>query len=88
MPLHIWLPKHKYIILGGLFVLTGGLFYYILLGNLYLFLLIVNTPFFNNFSVPTNLFFISFIPVKLYSNADSMKINILKENKSKAGVYQ
>jgi hypothetical protein len=29
-----------------------------------------------------------FIPAKFYSNADTLKENIIKENKNKSGVYR
>jgi len=40
------------------------------------------------FSIPNfELVYMSFIPFKIYENADKEKSNIITENKGKAGIY-
>lgn len=38
--------------------------------------------------LPDNFFLFSVVPVKFYANADTYKVQILKENRSKSGIYQ
>jgi hypothetical protein len=35
-----------------------------------------------------NYIFLSVVPVKIYDNADVKKLNIIKENKGKSGIYR
>lgn len=41
-----------------------------------------------NFEGSLNIFLSSFVPVMVYSNADTDKLRILTENKGKSGIYQ
>jgi len=41
-----------------------------------------------NFFYMDNFYFFSIIPVAIYTNADTQKLDILKDNKNKSGIYR